>query len=90
MESSENVLSCTCRIETIDKTGAVLKTQTLTKAELIIGRNQFQDVVLKVSYPEGKQGQPCCLLGRALVTIKIRVDRASYFISLLLLLLACL
>lgn len=56
MESSENVLSCTCRIETIDKTGAVLKTQTLTKAELIIGRNQFQDVVLKVSYPEGKQG----------------------------------
>ena len=40
----------------MDRSGTVLRAQSLNKAELEIGRNQFQDVVLKVSCPEGKQG----------------------------------
>lgn len=56
MESFGSVLCCTCRIEKVDRSGTVLRAQSLNKAELEIGRNQFQDVVLKVSCPEGKQG----------------------------------
>lgn len=51
-----STLNCTCILETTDQCGVVLKKQVVKKATLDLGRNEFGDVVLKVSYPEGKQG----------------------------------
>ena len=51
-----STLNCTCILENTDQSGVVLKKQVVKKATLDLGRNEFGDVVLKVSYPEGKQG----------------------------------
>lgn len=56
MEYCGYVLNCTCVIEKIDKAGAVLKKQILKKAILEIGRNQFEDIVLKIASPKGCEG----------------------------------
>lgn len=56
VEPSHQVLDCTCVFEKTDRYGAVVRKQVMKKAFLEMGRNQFQDIVLKVSHAEGCQG----------------------------------
>ena len=50
------VLVCTCVVMSFDQSGTVLMKKTLKKATVECGRNQFEDVVLRISYIDGIQG----------------------------------
>lgn len=51
-----NALKCTCAVEHTGDTGQVSRRQLLRSAWLDLGRNEVDDVVLKLSHPEGKLG----------------------------------
>ena len=54
-------IQCTCTIENFDQTGAVLRKQLMKKSSLELGRSEFGDVVIKLSCPDGKQGDCVCV-----------------------------
>lgn len=57
MDTFEGVsLSCTCTLETLDNAGTVLRKKMVRKGVLTLGRNEFGDVVVKITSPQGSQG----------------------------------
>ena len=50
-------LACTCVLERLDDSGATLRRQALKKVTLELGRNEFDDVVLRICHAEGVQGR---------------------------------
>ena len=54
-------IECTCTVENFDQTGTVLRKQLIKKSSLELGRSEFGDVVIKLSCPEGKQGDSVCV-----------------------------
>lgn len=51
-----NGLKCSCIVEHVNDTGQVLRKQVFKSARLDLGRNELEDVVLKLSHPDGSQG----------------------------------
>ena len=55
-EMEANGLRCTCVVENVGETGQVTRKQVLKTAILDLGRNELDDVVLKLTHKEGKLG----------------------------------
>ena len=51
-----NGLRCTCVVENVGESGQVTRKQVLKTAILDLGRNELDDVVLKLTHKEGKLG----------------------------------
>ena len=51
-----NGLKCSFTLEHVSETGEILRKQVFKTARLDLGRNEVDDVVLLLTYPEGKQG----------------------------------
>lgn len=49
----QGCLKCSCIVETCDKSGIVTKRQSIKKATVLLGRNDLNDVVMKISCPNG-------------------------------------
>ena len=49
-------MRCTCVVENVGETGQVTRKQVLKTAILDLGRNELDDVVLKLTHKEGKLG----------------------------------
>ena len=49
-------LKCTCVVEHVDESGQVLRKETCKSALLDLGRNEVEDVVLKLTHSNGVQG----------------------------------
>lgn len=62
MDVDGSCLTCSCVVESLDASGVSLRKQVLKKVALELGRNEVGDVVLRLTYPEGKQGDRCIQL----------------------------
>ncbi len=51
-----NGLKCSCVVEHIGETGQVTRRQAFKSVRLDLGRNEVEDVVLKLALPDGKKG----------------------------------
>lgn len=49
-------IQCSCIVEYLKETGEVLRRQALKSAAVELGRNEVQDIVLRLSHAEGKLG----------------------------------
>lgn len=56
VEMEANGLRCTCVVENVGESGQVTRKQVLKTAILDLGRNELDDVVLKLTHKEGKLG----------------------------------
>lgn len=61
----QGCLKCSCVLENCDKSGIVTKRQTLKKATLYLGRNDLNDIVIKIEYSnrltQGAQSGHVCV-----------------------------
>ncbi len=84
-----NGLKCSCVVEHTGETGQVLRKQVFKSARLDLGRNELDDVVLKLAHPDGKLG-PFTIREHAIhkrfvqngkATIRLLTQRIHFLVS---------